>query len=125
MRCRADICEGGLSSQREQGFHQDLKATGCTRARRCPASASFSNDAQGENLFRCVGHVVSVGAAGRAERTPAFAYNLIDQRAISTFRRRQHHYRVVDFSGDGQRALNRLFSPFPPLIKRVHHKSSV
>src|SRR5437868_4357562 len=57
----------------------------------------------------------------------AIAHSLIDLGAVAALVRRQSHHRVMDRSIDRQHAIDRLFRPLPPEIKRVlviiHHIS--
>ena len=57
----------------------------------------------------------------------AIAHSLIDLGAVAALVRRQGHHRVMDRSIDRQHAIDRLFRPLPPEIKRVlvivHHIS--
>jgi hypothetical protein len=44
-------------------------------------------------------------------------HSLVDLGAVAPFVRRQRHHRLADFGIDRQRAIKRLFRPFPPQIE--------
>jgi hypothetical protein len=60
-----------------------------------------------------------IRAAGRAQRIKfeTITHSLVDLGAVAPFVRLQRHHSVVDFGINRQRAIERLFRPFPPQIE--------
>jgi hypothetical protein len=70
-------------------------------------------------LLRRLRNAIQVRAAGRPQRakSDAVTHSRVDLGAVAPFVRRQRHHRLMDLGIDRQRAIERLFRPFPPQIE--------